>query len=496
MSLCQEEPLQLVLHTTKNEQAGIEAYRRLSDGYDPLGPRAAKSLLHKILSTKTCLIGEVRNNIEQFERHVSEYKLQAGVDIQEEIRVVCLEQMLPEPLKTRVSLNSERLSSYTLLRAEVMRYTERLDQESKLRTCKPMDVDELAKGKGKGKSKGKGKGQVNGKDAPNPQHRPGKGTSSSSSHPSRAAGSLPQDVCARCGRSGHWKNECWAKKHKDGRMLESTVEKGAKGKNKGKKERTVHELGEQQEGEEEQLQTEFLGLCGFSREGDGGQDSKPPLPRRRRGIEVPFEGLNQHTEDTKQGLLSGSKVQIRTLAHELTSSLSQKAREAKDEVDKEKWIDMRDRMKEQNRSAGRVMSTRLAADLRAGRPAVLAKKKEESRRRAAEHRAAGVKRRAEKALEKESSRQDDREKVVINKGGSGPAEGVEEDEENEYEEEQVAKAPLKREKSESLSPPRVRSWRRPGWLVRRCEKKRQKRKDKKKNKGLERENGHEAKTHY
>ena len=225
-SICVEEPLTLVMNTPRADFAGLEAYRKLNDRYDPLGPRAAKSLLQRILGVSISPLHEVRLNVERVERLMDEYRLRTGNPLGEDIRMVVLESLLPEPLKTHVSLNAPRLSSYPLLRDEVVRYAEKVEQDLKASGAAPMELD-LVVQKGKGKGKSKGKGKTNGK------------------------GIQPKDVCKRCGRPGHWKAECYATKHQDGTELPPSSKGGEKGKHKGKgkgknkgknKEKGLHEV--------------------------------------------------------------------------------------------------------------------------------------------------------------------------------------------------------------------------------------------------------------
>eukprot|EP00971_Amphidinium_carterae_P346614 6488197-Amphidinium_carterae.1 len=118
ISLCTEEPLSIVVNTTRGPQGGLEALRRLNNRYDPLGQRAAKNLLSKILQTRPVAITQLRREMEQLERWEDEYHTRTGTDLQEDLKMLALEQLVQEPLKTHLSLNSERLSSYTLLRQE------------------------------------------------------------------------------------------------------------------------------------------------------------------------------------------------------------------------------------------------------------------------------------------------------------------------------------------------------------------------------------------
>eukprot|EP00971_Amphidinium_carterae_P154278 3059723-Amphidinium_carterae.1 len=120
VSVCLEEPLGLVRNTPRTPQQGLEALRRLNDRFDPLGPRAAKTLLHKILSTKSVPILQLRSALEEVKKHCEEYRVRTGNALAEDLKMVVVEQLLQEPLRTHISLNTDRLATYTTLRAEVV----------------------------------------------------------------------------------------------------------------------------------------------------------------------------------------------------------------------------------------------------------------------------------------------------------------------------------------------------------------------------------------
>ena len=68
VSLCVEEPLSIVQNTTKGPQSGIEALRRLTNRFDPSGPRAAKVMLQKMMTTSVVKVRELRTALEKLER--------------------------------------------------------------------------------------------------------------------------------------------------------------------------------------------------------------------------------------------------------------------------------------------------------------------------------------------------------------------------------------------------------------------------------------------
>ena len=135
--------------------------------------------------------------------------------------MVIIEQLLMDPIKTHVSLNSDRLDTYESLRGEIMKYAERIHEERCVAGgAVPMDVDALAKGKSKGKGKrdaqGKGKGRGAGK-----------------------AKSASQSACRHCNRPltvKHTDWDCWYNpKNMDPEAVEKRRRQGSTdGRGKGK----------------------------------------------------------------------------------------------------------------------------------------------------------------------------------------------------------------------------------------------------------------------
>ena len=152
MSLCHEEPLSIIVNTAKGPHSGLESLRRLNNRYDPVGLRAAKNLLAKILGLKSVSTSHLRAEIEQMERWCAEYHIRTGTTLAEDLRMLVLEQLVQERLKTHVSLNVDRLISYAALRAEVIKSAEKVEQEARTGGGPtPMELDAVVKGKGKRK---------------------------------------------------------------------------------------------------------------------------------------------------------------------------------------------------------------------------------------------------------------------------------------------------------------------------------------------------------
>ena len=178
-----------------------------------------------------------------------------------------LESLLPEEMEQHVQLNRAKLTNYSLLRAEIVRYAEEkqtaisgtVPKESKSPDDvgqEKMETDSSRKGKdkeskdrgkgsrffpadkGKGKdqdSKGKGKGK-------DPKGK-GKGKDSKGKHKGRdvpsGKGAVNQKniQCHNCKKWGHYARDCWAKKADDSK---GSGGKDPKGKGKGQKLSLIH----------------------------------------------------------------------------------------------------------------------------------------------------------------------------------------------------------------------------------------------------------------
>ena len=135
--------------------------RRLNQRYDPVGPLSSKLILQRLMSTKSVPSTELRTALEYVEKSFLEYEQRSGHALPDDMQLVVVEQLLSEPIKTHVALNGERLSTLPILRAEILKYADRISLERTMSGgASPMEVDALTWPKGKGKwPKGKGKGK-------------------------------------------------------------------------------------------------------------------------------------------------------------------------------------------------------------------------------------------------------------------------------------------------------------------------------------------------
>ena len=134
--------------------------------------------------------GETVSRVAQFDRDIDRYQKASCETFPENIHVGVTLRMLPDgPLKQHFVLNSARLTTWELLKAEID--SVRRAQAAASSAPQPMDLsaygtqnlDAFQKGKSRGKGKGKDKG--------NPKDN------------------VPTTPCSICGKAGHLKKNCW-----------------------------------------------------------------------------------------------------------------------------------------------------------------------------------------------------------------------------------------------------------------------------------------------
>ena len=174
------------------EGQGLEAWRRLNRRWDPMATGSSDQLWKSIQNLGRVRMEDLMGAIERLEDLFGAYlrKLKAEgdvADLDEDIKMVSLESLLPKEMAEHVQLNRTKLTNYTLLRAEIMKELRRYkspedEAEVGLEAMKikersrgkgqrhgehgkeeerspPQDLDGTIKGKGKGKGfKGKGTG--------------------------------------------------------------------------------------------------------------------------------------------------------------------------------------------------------------------------------------------------------------------------------------------------------------------------------------------------
>ena len=109
--------------------AGFEAWRKLNRRWDPATTGRTRGILKEILSPGKCRLSELQQAVERLEDLMRRYCLRRDQDgrrhvLSEDIRMASLEQLLPDDVEKHCQLNGARLSSYQLLREEVIMFAE------------------------------------------------------------------------------------------------------------------------------------------------------------------------------------------------------------------------------------------------------------------------------------------------------------------------------------------------------------------------------------
>ena len=238
IDLTEGESLELVMSVKKGQ--GLEAWRKLNRRWDPGATGGVEMLWDSIFRPKKSRVGDLKASIERLEDIMRRYIVKRPTKgnfvlsaFNEETKIACLLQLLPEGLEQYVQPNKLRLSSYSLIRAEAIQCAEEL-----------LVMEEYGRrGKGKGKDKRKGndpEGEEEGKDVESEQKvssRPsGKGRTDMwnvKCHNCKKWGHYARDCqyertresrvevdkkmiqCYNCKKWGHYAKDCWANKVDD-----------------------------------------------------------------------------------------------------------------------------------------------------------------------------------------------------------------------------------------------------------------------------------------
>jgi hypothetical protein len=192
---------------------------------------------------------QVISAIEQWEQDYQHYKDRTTEVLSDSMRKACLQSMCPSDLSNHIDLNIVRLNTYDDLKREIERYVEQVVARNGLVS---MDIGTFSKGDSKGKSKGKDKGEGEGKSY--------QASWSSTSGPTGSGKATEREQfqgdCGRCGKWGHKKVDCYARRDMYGNVLmEKPAQTGngkgggfeGNGKGKGKQKGGVREFAEEPE---------------------------------------------------------------------------------------------------------------------------------------------------------------------------------------------------------------------------------------------------------
>ena len=95
----------------------LEAWRRLQKRNDPTTGGMKRNLLRKIISLGRCSLLELQAGIERWETFVSRYEKKLKDKLDDEIKLAGLEALVPEELEKHLILNSNRLRTFSWMRA-------------------------------------------------------------------------------------------------------------------------------------------------------------------------------------------------------------------------------------------------------------------------------------------------------------------------------------------------------------------------------------------
>ena len=188
--------LDIILNSGQGE--GYETWRRLVLEYDPRSwVRAADSMMN-ILSHP--FISDT-NSFEAFDVKVSMYERRTSKAIDDHVKVGCvLKNMTDESLRDHLVLQSKRLTTYAMIRDEVMDVV----QARAATGSSPMLVGALMKDKGKGKGK-KGKGESKDTKRKDDKGKSKKNKTKDSNDKTQDHKESAQWKCFYCNRTGHVK---------------------------------------------------------------------------------------------------------------------------------------------------------------------------------------------------------------------------------------------------------------------------------------------------
>ena len=208
--------------------SGLDMYRRLHVRLDPADMVTSMRWLRSLMSTQPVdSITDLVPAIEKWEDAHRRYSQRKDCTaLTEQQRMVSLLGLVPSDLQGHLELNLGRLTSYELLRREMVSFADTKRAFTATDGAVPMEVDALKGAKG---PKGKG-----GKKGDSHQ---GKG------------GKKEDRECFICSKRGHLARDCWHKDKGKGRgtdaaKLKAQGKKGSKGRHQGR----AHEL----EGAEEE----------------------------------------------------------------------------------------------------------------------------------------------------------------------------------------------------------------------------------------------------
>ena len=211
------------------EGAGLEAWKRLQQKYDPTSSMKRVAILGKVQNPPRCQkIEDLGHALEEWlalKRRYEEFTDLNGqaCRVSDDTLMAAMYKMIPHSLEETVMFHPEQHETFEELYDQLVAYA---DTKRSVQTTKDKhEVNSMSKGKGKGKGKGgkdKGKGKSKDGKGKGPTHTTASGTK----------------YCSNCNSWTHWTSECWHKgkgnmRDKGGKDKDGRASKG-KGREKGK----------------------------------------------------------------------------------------------------------------------------------------------------------------------------------------------------------------------------------------------------------------------
>ena len=227
--------------------AGLEAWRRLHNEYDPTSAMRRVTILGLVQNPPKCeKIENLGSALEDWlakKRQYEEFTDQRGRPccISDDSLMAAMYKLMPTSLEQQVMFHSDEYDSFEDLYDRLVAYastkhslkmTDKPVGSRKADTSMPMDVDALVQ-KGKGSFKGKCK------NCGRQGHKAADCRAQGGAGAGKSASSAAQVQCFACGRYGHYSWECSSSKGKGkgrgaGQGYEKGSAKGGKDQNKGK----------------------------------------------------------------------------------------------------------------------------------------------------------------------------------------------------------------------------------------------------------------------
>ncbi|CAE7251708.1 unnamed protein product [Symbiodinium sp. CCMP2592] len=386
--------------------SGLDMFRRLHARLDPSDMVTSMRWLRSLMSTSAVdSVTDLVPAIEKWEDAHRRYSQRKDcAPLTEQQKMVSLIGLAPSELQGHLELNLGRLSSYELLRREMVSFADTKRAFTATDGAVPMEVDALKGAKG---PKGKGKKGDKGKDK-----------------------AKETRTCHICQRVGHLARDCWYKDSKgkgkgNPKDPKAQAGKGNKNRPKGRANELDGTEGGAMDGagdaeyEAEEAELGFIGA--LDGEGEADPDGDPADGREdgsggdgalRSSPGADTSGAGSSTDPpapkakAKAGSASSTPVGLRMADMSVLNKLQERRRELEAQIAEVEakgsegdqgeltmhrlMLDMVKgqikRAQELKRNREERISARLQADLNAGHNPRLAKRKEKSRQRAAKHR--------------------------------------------------------------------------------------------------------------